>query len=351
MTKNQSLEKSNQSLAIRDVQSLRVTFDESKFNLLAPVVHMPGGLPPGTRLVVTEVSVDPNPQNKQVFPLPGGMLMPSKVSLDRIANAAGISWLEETRKDDRSHPHYVEMFVRGKMRDFDGTTREITGHKAVDLREDAGGAPGKDYAEIVGKAKNAKNGPRDPSNQLMEARKFIQEIAASKAKNRAIASGLGIKRGYTKAELVKPFVVPKLSMDPTHEVVQHAVVADMIGENAVRAMFGPVPREQKVVEAELEESGVPSSESESAGGTPPPPPVDSDSAEDDGPPPMGGPSPMPTEEQWKKRLGAAYRKGSAVGMTVADWHELIRNVTGKNAENELTFDDLKLIDDAVAEFA
>lgn len=362
MTKKQntSLAKtSGGAMTLRDVNQLRVEFDESKYNVLAPTVHMPGGLPAGTRLVVTEVKINPDASRngpKEVFPLPGGMLLPSKVSLDRISNAAGISWVEERRQDSGNHPHYVEMFVRGKMTDFDGTTRELTGHKAVDLREDAGnGEQGKDYAEIVGKAQRAKP-PRDPSNQLMEARKFIQEIAVSKAKNRAIAAGLGIKRGYTRAELNKPFVVPKLSMDPNNPMVQNAVMANMVGETAVRAMFGPSPRDAKVVDAVVEpdtEPAVPSNGSD--GDEPADNTGTSESAGSDPTdlPPMEEQDerPMPTQQEWRNRLSLAWQRARKAGMDAKAWGEFVRVNTGKANEDQLTFDDLDCVDSAVEAFA
>ena len=336
-----------QGLVIRDLDSLRIEFDTEKYNVMAPVVHMPGGLPAGTRLMVTEVRINPDPATKEVFPLPGGALMPGKVALDRLSNAAGISWIEERRQDNGSHPHYCEMFVRGRMIDFDGTHRELTGVKAIDLREDAGGGEmGKDYAEIVGKASA---GNRDPSKQLMEARKFIQEIAASKAKNRAIASGLGIKRSYTKAELLKPFIVPRLSIDPSNVMAQNAIMASMLGETAVRAMFGPAPSQQKVIEAHVVEdrpAEVPSDAGggEESAGDVSPPPTDSD-------PPSMTPPGKPTAEERKARLSLAWKILKQAGLPASKWGEFVRTNTNKRSEDEFTWEDLDLIDGAAEAFA
>lgn len=331
--------------ALTDIKSLRVAFDESKYNLLMPVVHLPDGLPPGTRFSVTEITISADLTKKEVYPSPGGGLELHKVSLDKIGNAAGISWTDEKRQDAASHPHYVEMFVRGKIRDFDGTERGVTGIKAVDLREDAGGGiPGKDYADMTSKNKS-------PQKQLLEARKFIQEIAASKAKNRAIASGLAIKRGYTKQELMKPFIVPKLALDTKDASVQHAVVAGMVGENAIKAMFGPDPNQQKIVDAEIEDSAgpdLPSQESsgdQSADGGSPP-------SADFGPPPMGEPEEpeKPDAEEIKQRLTAVWQVVKPAGFKLGQWTEFIKTNSGKNNESELTFEDLDLLDGAAAAF-
>lgn len=238
------------------INALAERFPSERYNVLAPTTHMES-LPVGTRIVVTEVAVNPDPDAKEVFRIAGGAaLLIGKPKLDQIANAAGVSWLEEKRTDDRRHPHYVEYFVRGRITDFDGTTREITGTKAIDLRADAGdGIAGKDYEEIVTKAKNAKDyktgkpSPRDPANQLLEARKFIAEIAASKAKNRAIASALGIKRSYSAEDLRRPFVVPKLVLDPQSAEANQLVLANLAG--ATQALYGA--RAAHVVDATFEE--------------------------------------------------------------------------------------------------
>ena len=327
------------------VTALVQRFDRERYNVLAPKTHM-DGLPIGTRLSVTEISINPDPAAKEVFPIAGGGKMPSKVSLDRIANAAGISWLDERRQDNGKHPHYCEMLVRGRITDFDGTVREITGVKAVDLREDAGGEEmGKDFAEITTKAKK---GSRDPSQQLMEARKFIQEIAASKAKNRAIASALGIKRSYTDEELRRPFIVPKLTLDTNNPIAQAAVMANMMG--ATKAMFGA---RSNVIDANFTESTPaalpPATEEDekSDGGdspssSPPDDPVDDEKASPE-PAPTGGP-------EVERYVRDAWGEAKKAGMKPEAFRELCKSVTGKQSKIEMSIDDAKTVGRAVMAF-
>jgi hypothetical protein len=344
------------------IQALTVRFPEESYNLLAPTVHMAGGLPAGTRLTVTEVKINPDTRQRpgrEVFPLPGGALLVGKTGLDRIANAAGVSWLEEVRKDDRQHPHYVEAFVRGRITDFDGTTREITGSKTIDLREQVGtsGLPGKDYDEIVTKAKNAKDyqtgkpAPRDPTNQLTEARKFIAEIAFSKAQNRAIASALGIKRGYSKKDLEKPFVIPKLALDTSDPAARDLAQANAAG--ATVAMYGAkAAATPDIVDAEFEEA---------------PAPVTDDQIVDDTAveaPPLGGEEhdektgevadvrPPPTEDEIKQRTGSAYNHiiTANKNFTNRAWQSLVTNATGKTGYDNLTWLDLEAINDAATKY-
>lgn len=336
------------------IDALQHRFSADRYIVLAPKTHM-AHLPAGTTIAVTEVQVDTNPKKKEVFPISGGDLMLSKVSLDRVAAAAGITWLDEQRRDDRRHPHYCEMFVRGRMTDFDGTVREITGHKIVDLREDAGdGVQGKDYAEIVSKAAQAKP-PRDPSGQLMEARKFIAEIAASKAKNRAIASGLGIKRSYSRDDLKRPFIIPKLIPDSSDQATKQLMLAQMLG--ATSALYG----NSRIVDAQLEEvhqnSAPPVEEPEAEDGERSDAPASS-SAE---PPPLPDFDEEPphvedtgevllTEEEREERITRAWRKAASQGMVAGAWKKLIKSASGKARMADLTADDVVAIEQSVDAF-
>ena len=225
--------------ASQSLTALAQLFGEGQYNLLAPTVHME--IPRGMRLAITEVRVSPicpkYGAGEDVAPISGGKLLVLKHKLDQIANGAGISWMSERRVDGGLHPHYFEVEVKGRITDYDGTVRDITGSKTIDLRESVDGVPGKDYDEIVSKARAANNGKgRDYSKQLLEARKFGAEICASKAKNRAIAQALGIKRSYSPAELSKPFVIPKLMLDSGDADAKELIMANMVG--ATDALYG-----------------------------------------------------------------------------------------------------------------
>lgn len=314
------------AIARRDeIGGLTVRFPPDRYNVLAPTVHLQGGLPAGTRLVVAEVHVDSGKAAREVYQIAGGALLVGKVALDRISNAAGISWLEERRTDPRTHPHYCEVMVRGRITDFDGCVREIVGSKTTDLREDAGGGiPGKDYAEI-----SAKNS--GPSRQLDEARKFIAEITASKARNRAIASALGIKRSYTAEELRRPFVVPRLALDPSHSQARDIVLAGLAGATA--ALYGrPEP---VCVDVESVDTTPQVDDDTIAGGNS----VAGVEAE-------GGltPHPSATIEQ---RVTAAWSRAKALGASREQFVELARCTTGRASSSGLTADEVSRLEAAV----
>lgn len=160
-------------------------------HLVSPMTSV-GQLPPGWAVAITSVLVD---VKNETYPTSGGKRGLSKVALDRIAAAAGISWdaTRSGRMDDGSHPHYCEWRAVGRVRQFDGTTREIVGSKTMDLRD------GSETVKQVG------------TKELAGMRRFIDGHAETKARLRAVRS-IGVATGYTEEELRKPFVIAQLML-------------------------------------------------------------------------------------------------------------------------------------------
>ncbi len=166
-------------------------------NLVSPATTAPS-LPEGCEVAVSLVRIS----DADTYSTGGGKKGLAKAALEQIAGAAGVTWDPALcrRVDDRRDPHYCAVEVVGYVRGFDGSVRTITGDKELDLRE---GSPNADA--IRSKARDGK----DAEKQLREMRQHIQSHAYSKAKLRAIRS-LGVRTGYTDAELAKPFAVARL---------------------------------------------------------------------------------------------------------------------------------------------
>ena len=234
--------------ASRSIHALTELFGADRYNLIVPLTHM--AIPRGMKLAITEVrvssAVDSRGNGEDVASIGStGKFLVLRHKLDQIANGAGIAWVDERRKDGGRHPHYCEYFVKGEITDYDGTTRTVTGGKTIDLREDVDGVPGKDFSDMGGK-------PGNPGKRVTEARKFISELASTKASNRAIAKCIGIKRGYTKEQLEKPFVVMKLVLDPDAADARELIMANAVG--ATNALYGAKAAAHVVdVEAEFVE--------------------------------------------------------------------------------------------------
>lgn len=213
-------------------------------HLVSPATTCPN-LPLGCEVAFSAVLINVG-NSKEAYPIPGSSdLGLSKTSINRIANAAGVSWdpLLSCKTDDGKDPFLYSFKAVGFYRDFDGTVREIHGEKTMDLREDS--------ATVVGIRRRQKDEPGKADREITQLRMFIGEHAETKAKNRALRGGLALQTSYTKAELGKPFVVAKLMFtgrvsdadDPTGEI--RRIHADNIGKamlGGATALFG-TPRQ------------------------------------------------------------------------------------------------------------
>lgn len=272
-------------------------------HLVSPATSC-GQLPEGTAVGMAAVLVDPE---NEVYLLPGqyedmedskkrvGL---GKVALDKIAQAAGVSWDPHSsgRTDDGSNPHYCAWRAVGAVRQFDGTEVRLLGSKEMDLRD---GSPQCDaiiercirkiekdarrQKRELSKGQAEKEGRDKARNQIREMRLHILGHAETKARLRAIRA-LGIRSGYLLPELQKPFVVAKLiwtgrSADPelNRDFAKMTATAMLGGTRALYGEPQPAP-------------ALPGPRADH--GTPPPPlgsvPLDGD---DLGPDPEGDPRP------------------------------------------------------------
>lgn len=320
------------------IQGLQKTYDASRYNLLAPRVHV-GEMPAGTALAVREVVIDQKSKD-EVYRVEGGKLALTKTALNKIASAAGITWIEERRTDDRMHPHYCEYNVVGEVMDFDGTRRRIQGTKCVDLRDDAtgDGTPGKDLDAMMRAAASSK---RDPSAQIAQQRKFIDSICISKARNRAIADILAIPRAYSPEDLSKPFIVPKLVLDSNNPLAQQAIMASMVG--ATNALFGSQQQAApRVIEQrfdEINDAQRLTSDCAGQGGEDLPP---------CGSPPCSPPIAVEQEQPAQETvLRGLWRRAQDAGLDSAGFRDLCMRATGKSRSADMAARDATRIGEAL----
>jgi len=289
-------------------------------NLVLPRIEI-GKIPVGTMLAVRSVAIDGH-SKADVYPTEGGKGL-TKHALDKIANAAGITWVSERRIDDRSHPHYCEFEVRGRVTDFDGTVREAFGTKTMDLRQDAGdGVPGRQYAAC------------SSEKQINKVREFMTEQCVTKARNRAIASILGIRRSYTPAELQNPFIIPKLVPDTTNPMAQQAVIAGMLG--ATDALFGR--QDPKVVDAEVVDHDIERAVAPKGFDDDDDVPINGETGELIGPPPMAD-----EEQDPRVMIATEYKHAIDNGVTLKEWESIVFAATGKRDYPSMTVEDVKKI--------
>lgn len=161
------------------------------------------------------------------------------VALQKIMAAAGVQIIGRQRLDDRKDPYYCNMEITLAVRDYDGTLRQFVAGKEVDLRD---GAPETMKPEKIKRGerweKTDKMVPKS-ATAVADMRRHIQSIAETKALYRALRKILQIKQKYTREELRRPFVVPKLvpNLDPNDPDQKQALIAMATG--AEQRLFGP----------------------------------------------------------------------------------------------------------------
>lgn len=165
-------------------------------HLVSPATSC-GSLPPGCEVAVTAVLIN---IPRETYSTGGDLLGLAKAALDRISLGLGIGWGRPERLDDNSHPLVREYSADGTYMSFDGRLIPLSDRKALDLRE---GSP--DVEAIRARCKDGKSAEK----QLRDMRMFIDEHCITKARLRAIRS-MGIRTGYTKEELEKPFYTARV---------------------------------------------------------------------------------------------------------------------------------------------
>lgn len=237
-------------------------------NLLGPVMALTE-IPPDYALVFRVVAFDPEirggeSSNGVWYKQQRGLAL-HKPALRQLVAAAGIADVPEQsgRLDDGRVPYIATVRVVISVPRLDGSRLPVGATKTVDLRD---GSP--EYRNITKGAKNEE----EAAKLAGEARRFIERLAESKAKNAAIRDALAIRQVYTYDEARRPFVFPHLVYVPpdTAEVrairTLHALNAPAsVYGAAMKGIFG---RETLGETREAEGSDVIDAEKLAAGKTP-----------------------------------------------------------------------------------
>lgn len=193
-------------------------YDEKKYLVLAPIEL--GPIPPEHTPHATVLKIDPSPEAGDVYEIQGKFAY-TKAALDRIATAAGISWLPEVcgRTDAGQDPEIVRFRMGGKRKELDGQWLEVVREYEFDLTsrqaelEDS--VPKRKWiVDITDKAKKEKAIADTVAKDMVQLRKFKVQRAETGAANRVVRVFLGIKANYTRDQIARALVVPKLVYTP-----------------------------------------------------------------------------------------------------------------------------------------
>lgn len=208
------------------------SFPEERFNRLIPTetVRIPTDLLVPVFTVVRLSEADVYHSND----MPAGHKAPKAHALSKLATAAGIQFLEETRLDDGSNPDVCGVQVVAEMLLPTGQRVRAPGTRWVDMSKMSWASPAQ-RGKFAG---------------------FLYEHTATRARNRAIRALLSIRGSYPDAELRKPFAVVTFAPNMNHPEIRSRIVDAMAP--AIAAGFGPAPKvlgpgDQSVPEAPEED--------------------------------------------------------------------------------------------------
>lgn len=234
-------------------------YKEQKANLLGPSIKM-DGLSEFHKVVVDAVTLSINPADGDIYKhkdkygdIPAQFIITGQ-GLQRLAVCAGVAWNPIETKATSISQKYVAYNAVGCIRKADGIPVCFQAEYDVDidvvedeLRDQFNE---KKKAWLTGK----KDWFRDMSEQAQDdyieslfrkelnfKKKHKTKIAATGAKNRVIRALLGVKKTYIIAELSKPFVMPRVILQPDYsdpEVKKLMLTASIQAQTGV---FGPVP--------------------------------------------------------------------------------------------------------------
>jgi|GEM_PF-2934619 hypothetical protein len=186
-------------------------------------------IPPGWKVSVRATMISTIEDSGEVFHFSkkSAKVALTTYALRRLQQLAGLKWLwtkkmdvdvliDSGKVDKRGNPimipdpRVVQYQACAQIMDLDGTYRELTDGYHLDLRDDTDQA--KSYSSEL---------------ELAQARKNIDQLAFTKARNRVIRGILGIQSSYKPEELQRPFVILKMvpDMNVDNKLIQLALQA------------------------------------------------------------------------------------------------------------------------------
>lgn len=235
------------------------TLDGRNANVLVPTQHLQQ-VSPWHAARTSVVQINPDPMAGDVFKVGSryneakrsyeDLFSPAKPALMRIAAAAGIVWNWRESGPQALQRDYVVYKAVGALRLPDGSWQPIVATKEIDLtiieeelmeqnlkkaqeyaadpkkRERLGGMTPEQWAQAQTKT------------AMIQWRKNKLMRAETGAMLRVIRAALGMKSQYTREELQKPFIVPRIDFAPDYSdpEVRQAIIQN--GIPAMAQLFG-----------------------------------------------------------------------------------------------------------------
>lgn len=256
---------------------------EGKWNILVPTQTIQE-ISPYHKPVLEIVRINPDPNAGEVYQIVQGSSDYSlrATALQKIGYAAGLIWNARgcMRTDDGTNPNIVSYRAEAAVRKEDGTYMPLNAEYMIDLaviEEETRDAYEKKSHLLAKEQKWSDERRKDYveknlKRDMLQKRKFRLQLAQTGAMDRVIRKILGLKGTYKRAELEKPFVVPKIAFHPdiSDPKVRETLLRQ--GMEGTDILFGPkeagliehVTKSEPIVDAhpEAEETPEPATEKE-----------------------------------------------------------------------------------------
>lgn len=221
---------------------------ENGWNLLLPTTNI-GGLSEFHKPVTDKVTLSPDPKDKDVYPGTSVENVPHfrihAQGLHKLSLCAGIQWdpMQCRRTDNGSDRDYVSWAVLGGIRKADGTMLWIPGNYDLDMEVieeeiftghfTRASSWKKDQAQKDAYVRDA------TKKDLLYKRKHKLALCETGAMNRVVRKILALKPQYSREELLKPFLVIRIVLQPNfndREFRQRMMDASI---QAITGIYGP----------------------------------------------------------------------------------------------------------------
>lgn len=234
-------------------------YNPGEVNLLVPTTHLQQ-VSPWHVARVSEVRANPDPNAGDVFKVGSrwneqkkaneDLFSPAKPLLMKIAAAAGIVWNWRESGPVALQRDYVCYKAVGAVRLPDGSWQPIMAEKEIDLtviEEETYEANLKKALEYASDAKKQSYLKGMTPEQWAQAQTKANMIqwrknklmrAETGAMLRVIRAALGMKSQYTREELEKPFIVPRIDFSPDYSDPQVRQALIEHGVKAMASLFG-----------------------------------------------------------------------------------------------------------------
>jgi hypothetical protein len=243
----------------QSVEKELAEYKKQNANILGPSTKM-DGLSEFHKVIVDSIILSINPVDGDIYKHkdkygdnPAQYIIAGQ-GLQRLAVCAGIAWNPLETKATSISQKYVAYNAVGCIRKADGlpTCYQAEYDVDIDVVEDElrDQFNEKKKAWLTGKKDWFRDMSEEAQNSYVEGlfrkelnfkKKHKTKIAATGAKNRVIRALLGVKKTYTIAELKRPFIMPRVILQPDYgdpEVKKQMLAASI---QAITGVFGPVP--------------------------------------------------------------------------------------------------------------